>query len=113
VGRAVHIRHGKRPYLHSDSIYHKRFAFVMADGITIPRWLYLRRMRLIQANVTDFVVKGVKYGDFVLLLEHLHAEVPENVRYTSGPTLVAWCRVGRSGQRDFTVFSHNFRCLGF
>src|SRR5215470_4750109 len=80
----------------------------MADGISIPGRRHPRRMRLVHAHLAELMIRKVNDCDFVRRLDHLYAEVPKDVRYSSRPTLVGWGWINRSGQRDFTVIFHDF-----
>src|SRR5258708_1633029 len=51
--RAEPVDHGKGPDFDPHRVYDQRVAFVMADGIPIPRRGYLRRMLRIHAHVAD------------------------------------------------------------
>jgi hypothetical protein len=64
VRRAKQVDHGKRTIgPNADGVDHQRVAFVMADGIAMPRWPHLRRMRLIHAHASDFMILVEKHHD--------------------------------------------------
>src|SRR5438128_4665485 len=50
VRRAVHIDHCKWPDFDPHGVDHQCIAFIMADGIPIPGWYYIRRMSLVHGN---------------------------------------------------------------
>ena len=94
--RAIHVDHGKRPDLDTHRINDQRVAFVMADRIPIPRWRHLRGMRLVHAHAADFIAMPVDHRDVIRPLEHLHQEIPKNVRHPAGPALVARGRIANA-----------------
>jgi hypothetical protein len=54
--------------------------FVIPHGIPVPRGCNLRRMGLVHAHVTEFVIPEVKESDLVRLLQYLHAELKKKCR---------------------------------
>src|SRR3954463_15267066 len=84
----------------------------MANRIPIPGWRDLGGMRLVHAYVADFVAVAIDHRDLVRLLQHLHAEIPEDKRHTSGPTLVAWSLIDGSRQGNFAVLLHDVSRVG-
>ena len=58
------------------------------------------------------MIVGVKDGDLVRLLEHLHSIIDENEGHLLGPTLVARGRIALAGQRNLAELLHHFRRLG-
>src|SRR5262249_7397331 len=55
---------------------------------------------------------AVEYSDFVVLLRHLHIEVPKNIGNGLRPALIAGRGLHRAYQCDLAVLLHYFRCLG-
>jgi hypothetical protein len=54
VRRAKQVDYGKRTIgPNANGVDDQRIAFVMADGIAMPGWPHLRRMRLIHAHAAD------------------------------------------------------------
>ena len=103
------VDHGKRTDLLPDSVDDQRVTFVMTDGIARPGRPDLRRMRLVQAHVSDFVIEDIEKRDHIRLLEHPHAEVPENKRHAARPTLVARIGSRPAAQLDIAVRLHGLR----
>jgi hypothetical protein len=58
------------------------------------------------------MIVGIKDGDPVRLLDHLHADVDKDVRQPSGPALVARDRSGDAAQLDFAVSLYGLRRFG-
>ena len=69
-------------------------------------------MRLVQAHAAHFVAVAVDHRDLVRLLQHLHQEIPEDVRHALRPALVAGGWIALPRQRDFAVLLHDFRRRG-
>ena len=97
----------------SHRVDHQRVAFVMADGIAMPGRRHMRRMGGVQAHHARFIIVGIEDRDPVPLLEHLHADVPEDEGHPVGPALVARGRVGHAGQRDFARPLHRLSRVPF
>src|SRR5215471_15209710 len=58
--RAKPVDHGKWAALDSHGVDHHRVAFVVADGISIPGWRDMGRMRLVQTHLAELMIEGVK-----------------------------------------------------
>src|SRR6516164_6852270 len=80
--------------LDTHRVDHERVALVMANGIPIPGGRYMLRMRAVHIHVADIIIVCVENRDFVILLQHLHADVPKHEGHAAGPTLVAGCGIG-------------------
>jgi hypothetical protein len=89
VNKAGDVAPRGAPDFDTYGVDHQCVAFIMPDGIPIPGRRHVRRMRLVHAHMTDFMIIGIQNGDLVRALDHLHSNVPENKRQASGPTLVA------------------------
>jgi hypothetical protein len=71
------------------------------------------RMRAVHMHVADIVIVCVKDRDFVLLLQHLHADVPKHEGHAAGPALVAGRGIGNLFLGKFAVLLHHLGRLGF
>jgi hypothetical protein len=58
VWPSIPVNHRKRPDFDPYSVDHERVAFVMADGIPIPRRRYPRRMHCVQPYAANFMIVG-------------------------------------------------------
>src|SRR6516164_4130659 len=96
--RAKPVDHGKWADLDSHGVNHQRVAFVMANGISIPGWRHMRRMRLVQAHLAELMIERIKDRDLIGLLEQVHSIIDENEWHLLGPTLVARGWIGLAGQ---------------
>src|SRR5581483_68489 len=64
--RAVHIEHGIRTALDPDRIDHEGVAaFVMSDGIAIPRWRHMRRVLRVEAYEAQLLAMAIDKSDVI------------------------------------------------
>ena len=64
-------------------------------------------------TLADFVIVKIKDRDLVRLLQHLHAEIPKNVRHGFGPALVARGRIAHAGNEISPCFFTTSAAWGF
>ena len=69
-------------------------------------------MRLVHADAAGFVALAVDHRDVILRRQHLHREVPEDVRHALGPALIARRRIADARARQLAVLLHNLRGVG-
>src|SRR5258708_21667950 len=80
----------------------------MRDGMAVPRRGRVGRMGFGHAYPTDLVAVAVSHDDLVGLLDHLHPEIPKDIRHCLGPALIAWRRIALARQRNLAVLLHDF-----
>jgi hypothetical protein len=69
VRRPIKVKHGQRPVgFDPNGIDYQRVAFVMPDGIPVPRRRHVRRVRLVHAHLAEFMIPEVKESYLVRLL---------------------------------------------
>jgi len=111
--RAVPVDHRIWPNLQAHGIDDQRFAFIMADRISVPGRFYLRRMLLVDADFTNLVVIAVQNCDLARLLHQLRWAIGKDEGWSFGPALIAGIRISDSIQPEFAMLSHDLRRLGF
>src|SRR5277367_4968468 len=84
---------------------------VQTTGATSPGRHNSRRMRFVQAHLTDLMIVAIKYGDLVRRLQQLRWALRKNERHPGGPTLVARVRIADALQPEFGVLLHDLRRL--
>jgi hypothetical protein len=83
----------------------------MANGITVPGRRHRRGMRGIHAHMADFMIVRIDDDDLVRLLDQLHADIPNDKRDASRPTLPARARGRHPARFDLAELPDELRCL--
>ena len=112
MGRAVHVHHGGGADLDSHRVDHQRVAFVMADGIAMPRGNHLFGVRAVHPYTAELMILHVQDGHHMRLLDHLHFVDPEDIGRGHGRALVRGIGKGHSGLRYLAVLFHDLRRAG-
>src|SRR6516162_8828624 len=95
VRSAIPVDHGPRSDLDPYRVDDQHIAFIVPHRIPIPGRRHLRRMRLVQAGLTDLMIVIIEARDLVRLLHQLRCPTRKGERDASWPTLGA-----RSGIAD-------------
>ena len=113
IRRAEQVDHGKRPICpDADRVNHQRIAFIMADRIAVPRRRHLRRVRRIEADLTDFMILIENHHNSIGQLQHLHGHVLEQERHRLRPALVRRIGEGHAGERKIALLLDHRRGPG-